>query len=277
MTMLADGSRAESLPAPGAPRVVTLACIGRGQPALMRILASSGAMVEEVADLAAMLARLRHEPRPALVVLEWSLPDMRGTEALQRLCESGGDLPLLVLGSPGGPDVAAESDARAGDESRPEMESGRRPLPQSLGSLVANAALNDSRAEPPPPLRVGEGPAAVLRLDTCRVYWNGRRVDLSVTEFRVVSRLAASPGVDFSHRDIYDVMKGEGIVSGRGEDGYRGNVRAAIKRIRRKFVRVDPGFSAIRSYHGFGYRWDEGAMLEMPGTGAEGASLTAGR
>lgn len=106
------------------------------------------------------------------------------------------------------------------------------------------------------------GPAAEgldLRLDSSRALWRGRRIGLSLTEFRVVCRLARQRGQDVSHRELYDIIKGDGFVSGQGKDGYRCNVRAAIKRIRQKFRLVDPEFGAIRSYHGFGYRWEEKA------------------
>ena len=35
----------------------------------------------------------------------------------------------------------------------------------------------------------------------------------------------------------------------------RERVRAAIKRIRRKFCDLDPRFDALKNYPGFGYRW----------------------
>jgi two-component system, OmpR family, response regulator ChvI len=120
-------------------------------------------------------------------------------------------------------------------------ELGGPTLPEHPGS---NGARNESGLE--------------LRLELTRACWKGRRVDLSLSEFRIVSRLAAAPSSDVTHRELYDVTKGEGFVSGRGALGYRGNVRAAIKRIRQKFRRIDPGFTAIRSYHGYGYRWEEG-------------------
>ena len=44
-------------------------------------------------------------------------------------------------------------------------------------------------------------------------------------------------------------------MAGQGEDGYRANVRAMVKRIRRKFVALDAGFDALGTYPGVGYRW----------------------
>jgi len=240
--MLANRPEAQSRPVRGGPRIVALAGIARGQPLLMRILAATGATIEEAVDVPAILTRLSEGPEPDLIVLGWDLAKMEGTEMLRRVRESGGDpplfLPVPVLPVPGKANVEAE---------------GGPPTPDEMGAETAFHL----------PPGIEKKPVVVLHLDSCRASWNGRRVDLSLTEFRVVSRLAASPGVDFSHREIYDIMRGEGIVSGRGDNGYRSNVRAAIKRIRRKFVLVDPDFIAIRSYHGFGYRWDESAAVQI--------------
>ncbi len=99
----------------------------------------------------------------------------------------------------------------------------------------------------------------LLRCHARRALWNGLEVPLSRTEFDVVKRLADASGSDVSYRQIYDVIKGEGFIAGTGEDGYRANVRAMIKRIRRKFEEIDPDFAALGTYPGFGYRWrDDG-------------------
>ena len=58
-----------------------------------------------------------------------------------------------------------------------------------------------------------------------------------------------------TYRAIYDGLHYEGFIAGSGADGYRGNVRSAIKRIRNKFRSFDPTFDEIENYTGFGYRW----------------------
>ena len=78
---------------------------------------------------------------------------------------------------------------------------------------------------------------------------------LSRTEFDVVLYLASAAGRDVAYREIYDVIKGQGFVAGVGEEGYRANVRATIKRIRRKFEEVTQDFDSLGTYPGFGYRW----------------------
>jgi two-component system response regulator ChvI len=58
-----------------------------------------------------------------------------------------------------------------------------------------------------------------------------------------------------TYRSIYDRMTFEGFVAGEGADGYRGNVRSAIKRIRNKFRERDPAFVEIENYTRVGYCW----------------------
>ena len=58
---------------------------------------------------------------------------------------------------------------------------------------------------------------------------------LTVTEFKLVNFLATRVGQDVGYRELYDIVRGAGFVAGYGEDGFRSNVRAFIKRIRRKF------------------------------------------
>jgi len=96
-----------------------------------------------------------------------------------------------------------------------------------------------------------------LALDTqsARAAWRGRRVDLTLSEFKVVQLLAERAGRDISYREIYDSVKGVGFIAGSGAEGFRANVRALIKRIRQKFKDVDSEFDALENYPGFGYRW----------------------
>jgi len=46
-----------------------------------------------------------------------------------------------------------------------------------------------------------------------------------------------------------------GFLAGCGDDGYRVNVRSAVKRIRNKFRVHTPGFAEIENHPGLGYRW----------------------
>lgn len=119
-------------------------------------------------------------------------------------------------------------------------------------SLRAMGAMSGRPQETAAMRQIGQ-----LRLDgaAARIEWRGHRVDLTLSEFRVVQLLVDKAGQDASYRDIYDTVKGIGFIAGTGTDGYRANVRAMVKRIRQKFKEADKQFTAIHNYPGFGYRW----------------------
>jgi two-component system response regulator ChvI len=96
-----------------------------------------------------------------------------------------------------------------------------------------------------------------LRSDVNRAFWRDQRIDLTLTEFRIVEYLVRRAGQDIRYRELYDIVHGAGFAAGEGEIGFRANVRAFIKRIRQKFRDVDPTFTAIENYPGFGYRWSD--------------------
>jgi two-component system response regulator ChvI len=88
-----------------------------------------------------------------------------------------------------------------------------------------------------------------------RASWKGREVSLTLREYAIVEQLAQQPGQDLQYRCLYDVVRGTGFSAGVGMDGYQVNVRAFIKRIRRKFRDIVPKFDAIENYPRFGYGW----------------------
>jgi two-component system OmpR family response regulator len=93
--------------------------------------------------------------------------------------------------------------------------------------------------------RVEQG-ALVLDRDRMTAHWRGQPVPLTVTEFWVVYSLALHPG---HVRDRDQLMAAANTVL---DDS---TVTSQIKRIRAKFVAVDPGFAAIETVYGMGYRW----------------------
>ena len=94
--------------------------------------------------------------------------------------------------------------------------------------------------------------------DRHRANWKGHEVSLTLREYAIVERLAEQPGQDLQYRNLHDVVRGTGFSAGIGDEGYQVNVRAFIKRIRRKFRDIDPQFNAIENYPRFGYRWRSG-------------------
>ena len=87
-----------------------------------------------------------------------------------------------------------------------------------------------------------------LELDRARLTarWQGESVSLTVTEFWVVHALAERPG---------HVRNREQLMAAASTVLDDSSVTSQIKRIRGKFLAIDPGFTAIDTVYGMGYRW----------------------
>jgi two-component system, OmpR family, response regulator ChvI len=123
-------------------------------------------------------------------------------------------------------------------------------------SRVSELAKSAATANADKPIVCGK---LVLRPASHRAYWNEVDVGLTVAEYNIVRLLVSNVGRYRSYRAIYDLQYYEGFVAGPGNHGYRTNVRATIKRIRRKFRELDPTFNEIMNSHAFGYCWEGSA------------------
>jgi two-component system response regulator ChvI len=95
----------------------------------------------------------------------------------------------------------------------------------------------------------------LLKPESSRAYWNQVDVGLTFGEYNIVHLLASNAGSFVTYRTVYDRLRHEGFIAGYGADGYRANVRSAIKRLRNKFRALDPTFDEIENYTSFGYCW----------------------
>jgi len=90
--------------------------------------------------------------------------------------------------------------------------------------------------------------ALILDMNRLVAQWCGVPVDLTLTEFWIVHALARRPG----HVKSRDQLMQEAKVV--VDDA---TITSHIKRIRKKFLALDPQFSAIETVYGMGYRWLE--------------------
>ena len=93
-----------------------------------------------------------------------------------------------------------------------------------------------------------------LKLDPAQLEceWNGKALPdkLTTTEFLIVKELAKRPGVIKERAHLMDIAYKENAeIEDRTIDSH-------VKRIRKKFKKVDPDFSAIETRYGSGYRWN---------------------
>jgi len=93
-----------------------------------------------------------------------------------------------------------------------------------------------------------------LKLDPSQLEceWNGKQLPdkLTTTEFLIVRELAKRPGIIKERSQLMDIAYREDTdIEDRTIDSH-------VKRIRKKFKKIDADFSAIETRYGSGYRWN---------------------
>tara|TARA_Y100000590_G_scaffold42058_1_gene44805 strand:+ start:277 stop:975 length:699 start_codon:yes stop_codon:yes gene_type:complete len=93
-----------------------------------------------------------------------------------------------------------------------------------------------------------------LKLDPSQLEceWDGKQLPdkLTTTEFLIVKELAKRPGIIKERSQLMDVAYREDTeIEDRTIDSH-------VKRIRKKFKKVDNNFSSIETRYGSGYRWN---------------------
>jgi two-component system response regulator BaeR len=92
-----------------------------------------------------------------------------------------------------------------------------------------------------------------LQLDevALRASYQGRALDLTPAEFRLLSTLATQPGRIFSRAQLLDHLHDDGrAITDRAIDSH-------VRNLRRKLESAAPGRDAIRSVYGMGYAWED--------------------
>lgn len=217
--------------------------------ALRLNLEDAGHGVREFADGGAVVADLSALETVDLILLDWRMPGLNGIDVLRALRAHGVDVPVIFLTVL--TDEAYEEAALAGGAVDFIDKSRSFTILQRRMDVIARGV---KRPDPDAPTAIERSPL-LLRLATKRAEWRGATVELTVREFEIVAALAMRAGEDLSFRQIYDAVHGHGFLAGDGDDGLRATVRAIIKRLRTKFKAVDPDFDAIKTFPGFGYRW----------------------
>jgi two-component system response regulator ChvI len=214
-------------------------------------LSDHGFVVRSFADAMSLADGLAVSSEADIILLDWDLPDVSGIELLVELRQCGVNLPVVFLTGYGF--TAQENLAfETGAIDFIDKARGVEILVRRLRRLLLKAPKS---AAAPPPVSLMVCGKLVLNPNAGRAHWNNFDVDLTIGEYNIVHLLASNVGRWVTYRAIYDRLHYEGFIAGTGEDGYRTNVRAAIKRIRKKFLQCDETFAEIENFVGLGYRW----------------------
>jgi two-component system OmpR family response regulator len=181
---------------------------------------------------------------PDLVVIDINLRDdvEGGFELCRRLRAMSADLPIIFLTARDS-EFDAVSGLRLGaddyltkDISMPHLMARVAALFRRLEAMQRPSASEN---------RINRGD---LEIDTDRmtVRWKDEAVALTVTEFWMMHALARYPGHVKNRQQLMDAA--QAVLDDN-------TITSHIKRIRRKFVAIDPEFSAIETAYGMGYRW----------------------
>jgi DNA-binding response OmpR family regulator len=212
--------------------------------------------VEEYADGFEAWERFQRE-LPDLVVLDILMPRMDGIELCKRIRTLDREAPVIFLSS-----RDEEIDKVLGLESGgDDYVSKPFSLRELLARIRAGLRRTQARTEDSGTIACGE-----LLLDENRNYgiWKGRTIEFTVTEFRILKSLALCPGYVKTREQIMNAAFPEdAFPNDRAADSH-------IKRIRKKFLDLDPAFDMLESVYGLGYRWRERSGPGQPPEGRRG-------
>ncbi|MCK5384144.1 MAG: response regulator transcription factor [Alphaproteobacteria bacterium] len=188
--------------------------------------------------------------KPDLVVLDVKMPRMDGIEVLTRLREES-NVPVIFLTSKDD-EVDQVIGLRMGADDYITKPFSQRLLLERIKALLRRRDLMNDEAN-------GQGVQTDkiqygdLILDDSRhlCAWKGEPLNLTVTEYLIIKALALRPGYVRNRDQLIDMAYGENIyVDDRTIDSH-------IKRVRRKFKKVDDSFDKIETLYGVGYRYKE--------------------
>ena len=231
-------------------------------------LLCQGFIVHAFADGEALLGSLASAVDADLAVLDWDLGKMPGIRLLAELRRHGVNLPVVFLTGkviPGDEqdqcllapqETLNANECMAFDQGAVDFiakSRGRGVLVRRLRNVV-ELAKPKAKIDPPVPARLACD-KLVLKPEISRAFWNGVDANLTLGEYKLVHLLVSKAGSFVTYRAAYDRLRFEGFIAGSGNDGFRANVRSAIKRIRNKLRACDPAFDEIENYSGFGYGW----------------------
>jgi len=210
-------------------------------------LEKEGFSVQTYLDGESALIGLTRQP-PDLAVIDIKMPKMDGEELLKKLRKKT-SLPVIFLTS-----KDDEIDELLG------LKLGADDFVKKSGGFSIKVLIERIRVQ----LRkknlnnIEETKNVInhgkLRLDPSQLEceWDGKQLPdkLTTTEFLIVQELAKRPGIIKERSQLMDIAYREDTdIEDRTIDSH-------VKRIRKKFKKVDQNFSAIETRYGSGYRWN---------------------
>ena len=209
-------------------------------------LENEGFKVQTYIDAENALIGISRNP-PDLAVIDIKMPRMDGEELLKRLRKKT-TIPILFLTS-----KDEEIDELLG------LKLGADDFIKKSGGFSIKILIERIRVQLRKKTTDVEDSKNIIKhgklvLDSLQLEceWNGKSLPekLTTTEFLIVKELAKRPGIIKERAQLMDIAyKDNNDIEDRTIDSH-------VKRIRKKFKKVDQNFSAIETRYGSGYRWN---------------------
>ena len=209
-------------------------------------LENEGFKVQTYIDAESALVGISRSP-PDLAVIDIKMPRMDGEELLKRLRKKT-SIPILFLTS-----KDEEVDELLG------LKLGADDFIKKSGGFSMKVLVERIRVQLRKKVNTADDTKNLIKhgklvLDPSQLEceWNGKSLPekLTTTEFLIVKELAKRPGIIKERAQLMDIAyKDNNDIEDRTIDSH-------VKRIRKKFKKVDENFSAIETRYGSGYRWN---------------------
>jgi len=209
-------------------------------------LENEGFKVQTYIDAENALVGISRNP-PDLAVIDIKMPRMDGEELLKRLRKKT-TIPILFLTS-----KDEEVDELLG------LKLGADDFIKKSGGFSIKVLIERIRVQLRKKANTEDDSKNLIKhgklvLDPSQLEceWNGKSLPekLTTTEFLIVKELAKRPGIIKERAQLMDIAyKDNNDIEDRTIDSH-------VKRIRKKFKKVDENFAAIETRYGSGYRWN---------------------
>jgi two-component system response regulator ChvI len=209
-------------------------------------LENEGFKVQTYIDAENALVGISRNP-PDLAVIDIKMPGMDGEELLKRLRKKT-TIPILFLTS-----KDEEVDELLG------LKLGADDFIKKSGGFSIKVLIERIRVQLRKKTHAVDDSKNLIKhgklvLDPSQLEceWDGKSLPekLTTTEFLIVKELAKRPGIIKERAQLMDIAyKDNNDIEDRTIDSH-------VKRIRKKFKKVDQNFSAIETRYGSGYRWN---------------------